>query len=150
MNIQFIKGDYPEDSRYGNDGNYFTEQRLFYSAIKNVWTYMDYICGGNIKPGTLGSGSITNKQRRITIMKISKRIQDLANKYNLDVKVKIVDDGAGVGNMKKLYKFSGNFLANFDAMAREAKQYGYVKSTAYDISLLYDQCAYDNYKKENN
>lgn len=66
---------------------------------------------------------------------VSKSMQELAKKYNLDVTA--FYDTNTVGDKIKVHKFSGNFLANFDALAREAK--GYVKASAYGNGHLVRQ-----------
>lgn len=67
--------------------------------------------------------------------KVSKYMQKLATKYNLDVEA--FWDTNIVGDRIKIYKFSGNFLANFEALAKEAK--GYVKSSEYGNGCLVKQ-----------
>lgn len=63
--------------------------------------------------------------------KVSKYMQVLAKRFNLDVKAFYSDDGYGRHHI--VYQFYGNFLANFESLEREAK--GYTKSNEYDAAL---------------
>lgn len=54
---------------------------------------------------------------------VSNRIKKLADRFMLDVTAFIEANYNGHGGNRKVYKFSGNFLANFEALSKEAKGY---------------------------
>ncbi len=60
---------------------------------------------------------------------VCKYIERLAKKYMLDVKV--IQAKGDYGRRYKVYKFTGNFLANFSALAKEASERGYVIPSDY-------------------
>jgi proline dehydrogenase len=63
---------------------------------------------------------------------VSKYMQELAKKFNLDVTATI--EKGDYNSTYKVYHFSGNFLANFEALVREAE--GYTKSTEFPAALV--------------
>ena len=65
---------------------------------------------------------------------ISKYIQRLADSFNLDVTATI--EKGEYDTTHKVYHFSGNFLANFEALEREVE--GYTKSTEFPAALIKD------------
>ena len=54
---------------------------------------------------------------------VSRKMKHLASRFMLDVTAFVETNWDGYGGNRKVYKFSGNFLANFEALAREAKGY---------------------------
>ena len=65
---------------------------------------------------------------------VSKYMQDLASKYGLDVKA--TTEKGDYGSTYKVYHFTGNLLANFEALVAEAEQKGYSKSGEFTAALV--------------
>jgi len=53
----------------------------------------------------------------------SKKMQEIASRFNLEVEAFIEPNWDGYGKSRKVYRFNGGFMASFDALEAEVKGY---------------------------